>query len=114
MVARAKASVNANLDSEGHIFTNNDDYLSSLVSLKRNIMSENSTDRSSKHPGFTSTILGMDMWGSKAQSDFGTDATRSCQARSIDGVSKILLLQASQKLGDMPVCMYTLLYTCKH
>ena len=107
VVAKAKASVSANLDSERHIFTSNDDYLKTLVSLKKDIMSENSTvkgtDKSSKAAGFTSSILAMDKWRSKAPEDFADDATRSCPARYIDGVSQTLLLQA---LRSMATCLH--------
>ena len=81
------------------MFTNNADYLTSVVSLKRNVVTEDSllkaSNKSSKSSGWT-----VPNWGSKAQEDDADMATRTCQAKYMDGVGQILLLHTAQRTVD--------------
>lgn len=96
MLTSAKSVIEANLDGERHMFTNNADYLTSIVSLKRDVITEDSllkaSDKSSK-----SSSWKVPNWGSKAQEDDEDMATRTCQAKYMDGVGQILLLHKAQR-----------------
>ena len=90
VLTSAKSVIEANLDGERHMFTNNADYLTSLVSLKMDVITEDSllkaADKSSK-----SSSWKVPNWGSKAQEDDADMATRTCQAKYMDGVGHVLL-----------------------
>lgn len=83
LAANAKASIQANLDGEKHMFTNNGDYLASVYSLRMAVMKNSSLKASDKD-----SKSGWMDWGNKAREDNADMATQTCQVNNMDRVSQ--------------------------